>query len=442
MPVDPLRRPVQTMKTLITAAMLALALGLVNNAPAQQADVQPIDSIVAVVEEDVILRSELDRAVQNIIIQFGGRTELPPREILEKQVLERLVLLRLQIQRAEIGGIRISEGELDQAIGQLAQQNNMTIEQLREQLERDGIPYPEFRSSLRDELVVQRLRTRLVQSRVSISDTEIDIALESGGAGSTQEVRIGHLLVALPADPTPEAVEQGQRKIEGVKGLIDRGEMDFSAAAIRYSDAPNALEGGVIDWRRVDEVPTLFAGVIQSLSVGEVSPPMRGGSGFHLLKVLERRDAGPKTATEYRARQILVRSSELLSEEEARRKIERIDERIRAGESFEEVAREESDDTLTRGSGGDLGWFQSYDYGGAIGERVQQLANGAVSEPFKSDAGWHLLQRVDAREVDVTRDTRRAQARETIARRKAEEEYERFLREIRSEAYIDTRLQS
>lgn len=417
---------------LLLAALLPLP------AAAQALSAEPIDSIVAVVEEDVVLRSELDRAVRNIMAQYQGRTDLPPRDVLERQVLDRLILLKLQIQAAQRTGIRIADAELDQAIMRLAQQNGLGVDQLRQQLARDGVPFSEFRDSLRDEMIAQRLRQRVVQSRVAVSETEIDILLASSSLREGQ-VLVGHIMVALPDGATPEQLELARTKIEGVKKLVDEG-MDFASAAIRYSDAPNALEGGALPWRSYDEVPRLFADQLQGMEVGDVSPAMRGPSGFHLIKLLDKRDGGTQTVTEYKASGILVRTSELVTPEQARERIDRARERIEAGEPFAEVAREVSEDTLTRDAGGDMGWFQAMRYGSSVGEQVMALEDGELSQPFRSEAGWHLLLREGSREQDVTEEVLRNNAREMIGRRKSEEEWERFLRQTRDEAFIDIRL--
>lgn len=425
---------------LLAALVLLLATLLPAPTSAQALSAEPIDAIVAVVEDDVILKSELDRAVRNIVAQFQGRTDLPPREVLERQVLDRLVLLELQLQAAQRTGIRVTDAELDQVILRIAQQNGATVDQLRQQLDLQGIGFGEYRDSLRDELLAQRLRQRVVQSRVAVSDTEIDILLASESLQQGQ-VLVGHIMVALPDGATPEQLELAQTKIDGIRKVIADG-MDFAAAAIRYSDAPNALEGGTLEWRGYDEVPRLFAETLQGMEVGQVSPPLRGPSGFHLIKLIDRRDGSQQTATEYKARGILVRSSELVSAEQARARIDRARARIEAGESFADVAREVSEDTLTRDAGGDMGWFKPMVYGTAVGEQILALEDGELSQPFHSEAGWHLLLREDSREQDITEEVLRNNAREMIARRKSEEEWERFLRETRAEAYVDIRLSS
>jgi peptidyl-prolyl cis-trans isomerase SurA len=418
---------------LFAAAAMPLKAQLAN-------PLQPIESVVAIVDEDVILRSELDRAVANILAQFADRRDqLPPQSALERQVLERLILVRLQVQRAREGGVRISDAEVEDAIRRIAQQNNITLDQMQRQLAMDGIEFSEFAQSLREEITVQRLRQSIVQSRVQVSESEIDILLASDSLQSGS-VRAANILVALPDGATGEQLELARTKIDGVRGLIDRGEMTFEAAAIRYSDAPNALEGGDLGWRRFDELPPMFARMLEGMGVGEVSPAVRGPSGFHLLQLIERRETGQQSLTEYSARHIMVRTTEVVSIDQARERALELKARLDAGADFAELARSESDDAMTRNAGGDMGWFPLYGWGQAIGDAVLALEDGQVSQPFQSEAGWHILERIGSREQDVTERLRRDEAREAIARRKAEDEYERFLRQLRDEAFIETRL--
>jgi peptidyl-prolyl cis-trans isomerase SurA len=422
-----------------------LLLVLAASAPtlhAQALALETIDGIVAVVDEDVILRSELDRAVTNIRAQFADRSDqLPPANVLERQVLERLILMRLQLQRAESAGVRISDVELEQAISRLAQQNRLSLQQLRAQLAADGTSYDEFRQQLREELTAQRLRQSIVQSRVSVSETEVDIALASESMKQGQ-VNIGLILVALPDGATPDQIATGLTKVEGIKKLIDDGEMEFNAAAVRYSDHQTALEGGNLGWRSFDEIPPLFANLVQGMSRGQVSQPIRGPSGYSLIKLIDTREQTTQSLTEYNARGIMVRTTEVVSREDAKVKIDALHARLRAGEDFATIARENSDDTTTRNDGGDMGWFALQAWGPAVGEVLVKLEDGEVSEPFQTEVGWHIIKRLGMREQDITEESRRNAARETIGRRKAEEEFERFIRQLRDEAYIENRLVS
>ncbi|HXH00786.1 MAG TPA: peptidylprolyl isomerase [Xanthomonadaceae bacterium] len=411
-------------------------------APAQAQQLQSVERIAAVVDEDVILRSELDRALANVISQYAGRQEqLPPRDVLEKQVLERLILIRLQVARASSTGVRVSDQEVDAAVANIAQQGGVGEQQLRQQLTRDGVSFTDFRASVRDELTVQRLRQRFAQGRIVVSDAEVDAALAAQAATGTQ-YRLSHILVGVPDAATPEQIAKGQQKIDGIKALIDKREIDFAAAAVRYSDSPNALEGGDLGWRSLDEIPTAFAEPVRGLSPGQVVGPIRGPSGFQLLRLVEVRDAalaGPRLVTQYQARHILMRIDEDTSETQAKARIDTLRARLTGGADFVAVARESSEDLNTKGTGGDLGWFAQDAFGPEFGAQVAGLADGQVSAPFRTEAGWHVVQRIGSRQADVANDSQRSQVRETIGRRKLEDDYARFLRELRGEAFIDLR---
>ena len=426
---------IRTLRALLAAALLAGSF----NAFAQQ----PLDRIAAIVDEDIILQSELDRAVANIRGQYAGReAQLPPADVLQRQVLERLILIRLQAARAASTGMRISDEEVDTAVGNIARQNNLTIDQLRQQLAKDGLSFGDFRNSLRDEIVVQRLRQRFAQ-RISVSEPEIDAAVAAQAGGNTQ-YRLAHILVGLPEGATAEQIATGQRKIEGIKGLLERGEMEFSAAAVRYSDSPNALEGGDLGWRALDQIPTSFAGTIRGMQTGQIIGPIRGPSGFQLIKLEETRNVGAggegQKVTQFQARHILIRVQEGDADAPAKAKLETLRARVVGGADFAELATENSQDNISKARGGDLGWFAKDDFGPDFGAQVALLSDGQVSPPFKTQAGWHIVQRVGTREADVGTENRRNQVRESIGQRKLEDEWNRFLREMRGEAFIDIRV--
>ena len=420
---------------ILLAAIAACALPPI--ASAQQS--QPIERIAAVVDEDVVLQSELDLAMRNIQAQYAGNeAQLPPRAVLERQVLERLVLTRLQVERARSQGIRPSDQEINQAVSAIAQQNGLSVDGLRQRLASDGMSFDDFRRSLGDEITLQRLRQNFAQSRINVSEAEVDAAL-SQQANSTQ-YHLAHILVGLPEGATAEQIATGQSKIDGIKSVIERGELTVSAAAVRYSDSPNALEGGDLGWRSLDEIPSAFAQTITALSPGQMLGPIRGPSGFQLLQLVDTRSsdaaAGTQTVTEYHARHILARVNDRQDEATARARIDTLRARIAGGADFQDVAREGSEDNNTRGQGGDLGWFPADAFGADFGSQVTALADGGVSQPFRSDAGWHIVQRVAQRQTDLTNENRRAQVRETIGRRKLEEEFNRYLQELRGEAYV------
>jgi peptidyl-prolyl cis-trans isomerase SurA len=424
------------MKT-FTASFLAVALLFGTAVHAQQ--VQPLDRIAAVVDEDVILQSELDLALNNVLAQYAGRQDqLPPRDILQRQVLERLILVHLQSAQANQTGVRVSEEEIDTAISNIAAQNKLSPDQMRQQLASDGISYDDFRRSLRDELLSQRLRQRFAQTRISVSEAEVEAALASQDG---EQYHLAHILVALPDGATPDQIATGQQKVDGIKALLDKGEMAFSAAAVRYSDSPNALEGGDLGWRSLDEIPAAFASTIRGLQNGQVIGPIRGPSGFQLLQLVETRatdQAAAQSVTQFQARHILVRD-EGGDDAKAKARIDTLRARIAGGADFTEVAKESSDDTFTKDKGGELGWFTQDQFGPEFGAAVAGLQDGQVSAPFKTQAGWHIVQREASRQANVTDDNRRAQMRERIGQRKLEDEWNRYLREMRGEAYVDIR---
>ncbi len=430
------------MKTMTPRLIFAgLIAALMMAAPVQAQTLQPLDRIAAVVNEDVILQSELDRAVKNVAAQYANQPgQLPPQAVLERQVLERLVLVKLQVARAAETGIRVSDEELNTAVGSVAQQNGVSVDALRQRLAGEGVSFADFRNSIRDEITIQRMRQSFGQSRIQVSEAEIDAAIAVQASGV--QYHLAHILVGLPEGATAEQIATADKKIAGVKGLVDSGEIEFAAAAVRYSDSPNALEGGDLGWRSLDEIPRAFADTLQSLRPGQVVGPLRGPSGFQLLKLVEVRDASQaaaSTVTEYNARHILIRVTPVQDAATAKAKIDTLRARIAGGADFVEVAKESSDDANSKAQGGDLGWFEANAFGPAFAREVTGTGDGQVSQPFRTEAGWHIVQRVGQRQSDATNATQRAQVRETIGRRKLEEEYNRYLQELRGEAYVNVR---
>ena len=428
-------------------SILAIALaGLLFAAGAQAqsyAASAPVDRIAAVVNEDVILRSELDRAVANIRAQYAGKeTQLPPQDVLERQVMERLVLMRLQIARATDSGITASDEDLERAIQGVAEQNGMNVDQLRARITQDGMSFSEFRNNLRDEITTQKLRQSFAQGRINVSEAEVDAALATASTTASQQFHLAHILVGVPDGATSEQLATAQKKIEGVQGLINKGEMTFAAAAVRYSDSPNALEGGDLGWRGLNEIPPAFAQTIQQLQPGQMIGPIRGPSGFQLLQLVETRNqaaASGEQVTQFSARQILVKIDDKTDDAAAKAEAETLAARISGGADFAKLAAESSDDDATKRRGGDLGWFGADTYGSAFGMQVAALSDGQTSAPFKTDAGWVIVQRSASRQVAAGNDSLRAQVRETIGRRKLEDEWNRFQREMRGEAFVDVR---
>lgn len=411
-----------------------------TTASAQVLPVEPLDSIVAVVDEDVVLRSELDRAVENILNQYtGDRSQLPPRNVIERQVLDRLVMQKLQVAYAGNTGLKVGDAEVNQSLAQIAQSNNMQLPQLRAAIEQQGMSYEQFRENLHDELVVQRLQQRISQTRIQVSDAEVDNLIDNNLLSGGQ-LHLQHILIALPDGASPDDIAAAAAKAESVRAEIAAGG-DFSAAAVSHSDAQDALEGGDLGWRDIDQLPGAFVELAADLEPGGVSPAIRGPTGFHIVKLVERRsDTGPRMVTEYHARHIMIRVTELTSDAAAQRKIEQIREQLAEGADFATLARQESEDTATANLGGDMGWFSLDDYGTRVGQIIAGLSENEISHPFRTEAGWHVLQYLGTRTQDRSEEMQRERARQALVARKTEQEYESFLRQMRSEAFVDIRL--
>jgi peptidyl-prolyl cis-trans isomerase SurA len=408
-------------------------------APAQTGQSVPIDSIVALVDEDVILRSELDMAVGSIVERIRASGDaMPPMNLLEGQVLERLIIRELQVQRALHTGIRISDADIDQALVTLAQQNGMTLQQMRQVIEGDGEDFAEFRRNIGEELMTERLRQRIVASMDPITDTEIDILLASEEL-SGGEYNVSHIMVALPDGATPTQIQAAQAKADDIHRRLVEG-LDFASAAISYSDSQEALEGGLVGWRDLNSVPAFFADAVRDLQPGEFTQPIRSPAGFHLLRVNDYREQRQIVVQEFHARHIMIEVNELVTPRVAMDKITDIKDRLNDGEDFAELAREFSDDQSSANLGGDMGWFPPE----AFGERVAQTLNamdvGETSEPFQTAAGWHIVELLDTRERDRTDEAIRAEAREKIVMRKAEQEIDKVLRQFREESFVEIRL--
>lgn len=422
---------------LLTSLCTGLAL---PGGAAQAQQVQSLDSIVALVEDDVITQTELDIAVGGIVQRIsasGGN--MPPQDLLEKQVLERLINRKLQVQRALRTGIRVSDADIDQAMMGLARQNNITVSQMRQVLEADGEDFAEFRRSIGEEILSERLRQRVVSSMDPVSDTEVEILLASGDLAGG-EYDISHIQVSLPNGATPAQIAEAEVRVQEIYEQLAEGEIDFTSAAISFSDSQDALEGGRIGWRDLNSLPQEFSTAIREIAPGEITEPIRSPAGFHIVRINDFRENRQILAEEYRANHLLIEVNELVSPEDARALAADLRERIDSGEDFAELAREHSDDPTSANLGGDLGWFDPRQYGEGFGDILAGLEDGELSEPFQSEAGWHLVQRIGYRETDITDEAMANMARQTIMQRRAESEVESFIRQMREEAFVEIRL--
>ena len=403
----------------------------------------PVDRIVAVVEEDVVLKSELDtriRTVTNQLIEQG--TPLPPETVLEKQVLDRLVLTKLQIQMAENTGIRVDDETLNRTISSIATENELTLDQFREILEADGYRYENFREDIRNEILLSRLRQRQVDNRVYVSEREIDdflINLQHQG-GMEKEYLISHVLISLPENPTQLDLEQSRSLADKVQTELEQG-ADIAGIAATYSDGEQALEGGDLGWRKYSQVPTLFVDFIATMEQGDISELIRSPSGYHIIKLMDIRDAEELVVTQTLARHILIKPSEILTEAEVINRLESLRHRLESGDDFSELARGNSEDVVSAADGGDLGWVSPGDLVPEFESQMTDLSLNQISDPFQTQFGWHIVQVLDRRQHDSTDDIRRARAREFIRQKKMDAARETWLQELRDDAYVEYRLE-
>lgn len=436
---------------LIPACLLAV-LGLFGTAVAQAqpngqaepSDVVEVDRIVAVVNSDAITLFELRSRTEQAIAQLRGRNVTPPpREDFERQVLERMIYEKVQLQHAEETQMRIDDRMLEAALGRIAESNNMNATQLRSAVERDGIPWPRFREDIRKEIILSRLRDREVESRVVVTEGEIDnyLANPERKADQREEFNVSHILLRVPEGASPETLMRLKARADAAMEQLAKGE-DFARVAASYSDAPDALSGGSLGWRPLDRLPQLFADMLPNLKPGQVSEVMRSPAGFHIMKLVDKRGgAGASDArvSQTRARHILIKTSEVVNDAEARRRLTGIKERLDNGGDFEELARSNSQD-LSAAKGGDLGWLYPGDTVPEFEKVMNALEPGKVSEPVQSPFGWHLIQVVERRVEDVSTERQRAAARLALRERKAEEVYQDWVRQLRDRAYVEIRL--
>ena len=430
------------MRSFTQAAVWLICITLLSSVitnPVYAQSTTKIDSIVALVDDDVVLRSELDLAIKGIvdrIRQQGG--DLPPQHLIEKQVLERLIVRRLQLQRASQTGIRISDADIDEAMLMLAQQNQLSLMQLRQAIEADGEDFIEFRQNIGEEMMTERLRQRVINGMDPITETEIDILLASEQF-SSGEYNISHILISLPEGATPQQISNQESKANNVHQQLIEG-LDFASAAISYSGSQEALEGGLVGWRDLNSVPVAFSEAIKNLRAGQITVPIRSQAGFHIIKVNDYRDRSQVIATEFHAQHIMIKTSELVGPRDAMEQIRDIHDQLMNGEDFADLAREYSDDVTSANLGGDMGWFIPQSYGERITQTLEAMQDGEVSEPFQSEGGWHIMQRLATREIDVTEESIRTAARNNLQQQKMDIELERFLQQLRDEAFVEIKL--
>lgn len=435
-----------SMKFLLRSMAVALMLAATTApAPAQtSSDPIPLDRIVAVVNDDVILASELNDFVRTIRAQLRRQnTSPPPRNVLEKQALDRLIMQRIQVQRAEQTGIRVDDETLNQAVRNIAQRNNLTLDQFRRALEADGFNYAKFREDIRHEIMISRLQQRNVDNRIQVSEQEVENFLAERGNLGREDVlyKLSHILIAVPDGASPEQIQQARQKAEQVRADLRSG-ADFSQTAVSVSDGQQALEGGELGWFSAGQVPRIFSNSVVQMEPGQISELIRSPSGFHIVRLDGTKGQSQHMVQQTKVRHILIKTNEVVSNQQARARLQQLRARILAGEDFGEMARSHSDDTLSARDGGSLGWVSKGETVPRFQEAVQGLQTGELSEPVQTRFGWHLIQVMDRRKQDDTEEFQRAKATELIRKRKRQEALELWLRRLRDEAYVEYRLET
>jgi peptidyl-prolyl cis-trans isomerase SurA len=408
----------------------------------QAADPLPADRIVAVVNDEVITLHELRARLALAVKQLKQQgTPVPARDVLEQQMLERLVMDKVQLQQAKETGVKVDDAQLEQALQRIAAGNKMSLAQLREALQKDGIVFSKFREEIRDEMTIARIREREVENKIAISEGEIDnyLAEDSAKSGGNEEYEVAHILLRTPESASPEQIQRIKAKADQLFERIGKGE-DFSQLAASFSDAPDGLQGGSLGMRLRERLPSIFLDAVVKLKPGEVAPVLRSPNGFHLVKLVAKRGGTVAAAVEQtHVRHILIKVNELVSEADAKHKLDGLYERIKNGGSFAELARLFSQDG-SASKGGDLGWIYQGDTVPEFERAMNALKLGEVSRPVQSPFGFHLIEVLERRVQDVSSDRQRAAARQVLRERKMDEAYQDWLRQIRDRAYVELRL--
>ncbi|MEQ1597783.1 MAG: peptidylprolyl isomerase [Methylotenera sp.] len=406
-------------------------------------EIVKMDRIIAIVDQGVITEQELADRMRTVSAQLEKQgTALPPQEILAKQILERLISDSLQLQLAAQTGLKVDDTQLDKTIERIAEQNKLSVDEFKVLLEKDGISLRKFREDIRSEITLARLREREVDNKVNISEGEVDnyLTTQANRGEEQDEFEVSHILIRTPEDASPEDLEKAKTKTqEALKQLGDG--TAFTQVSAAFSDAPNALEGGALGWKSGAQMPALFLEALKNMQVGEVAKPIRSPNGFHVLKLTNRRGGTSSLVVgQTHARHILIKLSEVVSEKDAKRKMDGIKERLDNGTKFEEMARQYSEDGSAN-NGGDLGWVNPGDTVPPFEKAMNALGLGEISEPILTSFGWHIIQVIERRQQDMTKEASRLKARQEIRVRKSEEAYQDWIRELRDRAFVELRLE-
>jgi peptidyl-prolyl cis-trans isomerase SurA len=423
------------LKKLISILSLLFCLIIIS----QKADAEVLDKIVAVVEDDVILEHELMSEVAVIAQKIqAGNTAMPPEYVLKKQVLEKMIIQRLQQNLAEKAGITLSEDMLNNSATDIAQRNNMTLEQFKEELQKQGISYKSFLDNMKNEIVINQLRGREIADRIKVTDREIEhfVETEDKAGEGIGEYHVGHILIAVKEGASADVIKKALIKANSLVSDLRSG-ADFTKTAMSVSDDDNALKGGDLGWRNKNDLPTLFVDVVSKMGAGDVSEPIRSPSGFHIIKILEVKGVGAQMITKSKVRHILIKTNELIDDAEAQKRLLSLKQRIADGDDFAALARAHSDDKGSALKGGLLDWVGPDDLVKPFQLAMEKLAINEISDPVQTQFGWHLIQVLERENKDNTSDFKKNQIRDIIRKRKIEEETELWLRRLRDESYVE-----
>jgi len=430
----------------LAAGVALLALASAPRAAAQKpaaGRVVLLDRIIAVVNDEVITRRDLDDRIKVVLSQLKQQgTPLPPSDVLEKQVLERVIYNQVQLQYAKETGLRVEDAILEKAVNRIAEDNKITVAAMRQALEKDGVNFNKFREELRDEIIIVRLREREVDNKVQIADSEIDNFLSTLQThdGKVEEFNLSHILVRVPEQASPEQLQERRARAEQALAQI-KGGADFRQVAASFSDAPDAVQGGAMGWRELAQLPTIFAEAVKNLKSGEVGAVLRSPNGFHIVRVNERRGQdAPMIVSQTHARHILIKTTELVSENDAKDRLVKLKERLDNNADFAELARLQSEDG-SASRGGDLGWLSPGDTVPEFEKAMDGLKPGQISEPTRSPFGWHLIQVLERRNQDMSQQQQRLRARQALRAQKADEAYQEWVRQLRDKAFVEYRLE-
>ena len=424
----------------LTFILLAMAMSSYGYSKTESS-IQKLDRIIAVVDQDIITEKELQEKINSVISDLKNqKIEIPSESVLRKQVIERLIANSVQIQLANQTGLKINDAQVDKTIERISEKNKLNVVDFKKMLEKDGTNFYKFREEVRNEITIAQLKEREVDSKIVITDGEIDNFLNAQSKEIQDEFEVAHILIRVPEDASPEKLEKLKNKAEEASRQILSGK-NFTQVSAAFSETPNALEGGSLGWKKASDLPTLFVDALKKIEVGTLTPILRSPNGFHILKLINKKgSSGPLVVEQTHVRHILIKLSEISSETEGRQKLIGIKERLENGIKFEDLAKQYSEDPSAN-NGGDLGWINPGDTVPEFEKTMKQLNANQISDPIKTPFGWHLIQVLERRSQDMSKESARMQARQQIKMRKSEEAYQDWLQELRDRSFVELRLE-